>query len=765
MKRLYLPFLLLLCLTGLIRAADAPLTPRDLEGKTLEQLYLMRNEIYARHGRPFKTNELDSYFQAQSWYQRDLSYGDSRLTETDEANIKTIKAREDELLKLNYLQSNGEKRINTDNLINARLFPKLTADETALLGENGFVVLPAAHDQFFYLYESNLYQGIASFVTTDAMLQMYHIFFDMTLRDLESAQLYPAVLSLTKKLLAGARETYQAAKEAKVKEAARRNLAYFFVANCLLTGEEKGVDAAVAQAVHAELQRCLDHAERASSLIFDPKSDPKSPHFMEYTMFVPRGHYTRSTVLKRYFLGMSWYGLNYFLTGNETDLVQSLLIVRQLYAGKSGDQAIDLWLRIYEPTAFYVGTADKLGPEEVKSAMDQVYGAGTATDMLAASAKLAKARSLLKEIAAKKTKIQTQMAGVPAGPQFRLMGQRYVPDTEIMQKLTKWPERPFPKGLDVMAALGSAESRSILLGDYQEAKKWPAYQQKLDALEKQFAELKPADWRQNLYYHWFWTLQGLLEPAKSGSAPFFAANKAWERKRLQTALGSWTELRHDTILYGESSAAEGEGDDWVPDPAKGYAEPNAAVYDCLAGAVTLTKDGLKARSFLTGAMGEKFDRFRDLLVFLANVSRKETAGSPLTLEEYARISEIGSALEWLTISVAYGREDNIFTTNDADRRIALIADVHTSNGSVLEEAVGSVFEIYVAVEIEGYLKLTRGGVFSYYEFIHPASDRLTDEKWQEMLAGGKIPAQPGWTRSFTSPTPARKMPETYAPGY
>ena len=64
--------------------------------------------------------------------------------------------------------------------------------------------------------------------------------------------------------------------------------------------------------------------------------------------------------------------------------------------------------------------------------------------------------------------------------------------------------------------------------------------------------------------------------------------------------------------------------------------------------------------------------------------------------------------------------------------------------------MGNANEIYVVVPIEGKLYLTRGGVFSYYEFVHPASDRLTDEKWQQMLKSASVPPSPVWTKSFTA---------------
>jgi hypothetical protein len=56
--------------------------------------------------------------------------------------------------------------------------------------------------------------------------------------------------------------------------------------------------------------------------------------------------------------------------------------------------------------------------------------------------------------------------------------------------------------------------------------------------------------------------------------------------------------------------------------------------------------------------------------------------------------------------------------------------------------------IYVAVPIGDEVVLTRGGTFSYYEFVQPMSDRLTDESWQEMLEEGNAPPMPSWVGSF-----------------
>ena len=63
----------------------------DLSGMFTEDLRFLRNEIYARHGRIFKTKDLNDYFTQQTWYKPDPNYADSVLTATEYANLTTIK--------------------------------------------------------------------------------------------------------------------------------------------------------------------------------------------------------------------------------------------------------------------------------------------------------------------------------------------------------------------------------------------------------------------------------------------------------------------------------------------------------------------------------------------------------------------------------------------------------------------------------------------------------------------------------------------------
>jgi hypothetical protein len=233
-------------------------------------------------------------------------------------------------------------------------------------------------------------------------------------------------------------------------------------------------------------------------------------------------------------------------------------------------------------------------------------------------------------------------------------------------------------------------------------------------------------------------------------------NQAWEDKSLNTSLASWAELRHDTILYGKQSGAE-MGDGSEPAPYKGYVEPNVRFWSKMLDLTRRSREGLVSRKLMPEELEGKFESFEETLTNLKQISEKELRNEKLTEDEYDSIRSIGGTIEYLTLSVMTGQPDTWELVNESDRDMACIADVHTGGNKVLEEGVGHANEILVIVPVEGKLVLTRGAVFSYYEFTYPSSDRLTDEKWQTMVNAGRVPAQPLWTSSFLL-TNAKRVP-------
>ena len=72
-------------------------TEAMLRGLSLHELRLLRNEIYARRGRIFKTLWIQQYFGGQMWYDPKEDFKDEDITGTDKTNIETIVALETKL--------------------------------------------------------------------------------------------------------------------------------------------------------------------------------------------------------------------------------------------------------------------------------------------------------------------------------------------------------------------------------------------------------------------------------------------------------------------------------------------------------------------------------------------------------------------------------------------------------------------------------------------------------------------------------------------
>jgi hypothetical protein len=245
----------------------------------------------------------------------------------------------------------------------------------------------------------------------------------------------------------------------------------------------------------------------------------------------------------------------------------------------------------------------------------------------------------------------------------------------------------------------------------------------------------------------------LISP-KDQRFPAFMQTSAWARKELNTALGSWTELKHDTILYAKQVMAEmGGGDD--SEPPKGYVEPNPEAFSRLLALDQMTEQGLQQRGILSDVTKGNLENLAGLLTFLKSSSETELAGGQLSTDDYNRIRYIGGEMEALTLAAS----DREGTTQDyrdlSDQKAALIADVATGpskNGGLdaLEEAIGQPSLIYVALPDQPY-RVAIGAVYSYYEFTVDTSQRMTDEQWQAQIASGASPASPEWTQAITAP--------------
>ncbi|MBN1871185.1 MAG: DUF3160 domain-containing protein [Candidatus Omnitrophica bacterium] len=700
---------------------------------------------------------------------------------------------------------------------------KLELDEAEdLITANGFAVIPYLHneDDIVEVYENLHEREIPIFITSDSLLHLYHIQFDETLKRIEEVEFYYDIVAMTQSLLEKSKEQYELF-DGDLKEAAKRNVAFFSVAlkalcwniddtiedttglNPLFDGEKIDKINQLKKLVPVNFDEAIpeyvrDVVEEEISLMEAHQGFKESPIFIykeDYSQYVPRGHYTRSEVLKRYFKGMMWYGRMAFLLKGSGDwgrysfyealisledaniqTMEAALIVRNVREGYAEERLLsEIWNRIYSVTAYYVGFSDDLTLYEYNDEMNEVFGANGAFDisLIGDIDKLFELRERLSLLRAPEIYGGTGDIKVYPGPGgitpeqldealektkgLRLMGQRYIPDSYMMQQLvfpvvkdllgepaftTEWTElgymRCFPRGLDIMTVLGSERAREIIaeVGD----DKYIGYEESLEKLIETFGEFTDADWNKNLYWSWLYSLKALLKESGEGNQTFMQT-EAWQDKQLNACLASWAELRHDTILYAKQSYTMEAGSIPVQPPrVVGYVEPVPEFYARLITLTNMTMNGLDAMEVLDDTSRNRMTSLVGILERLLELSEKELANEELTDDDYDFIEDFATHLQSVVLNVF---EDGTTTV--------LVADVHTDSNSnqVLEEGVGYIKILTACYRVpDGRILIGAGPTLSYYEFKQPMSNRLTDEAWKEILDSDNAPKPLEWNRSF-----------------
>jgi len=175
-------------------------------------------------------------------------------------------------------------------------------------------------------------------------------------------------------------------------------------------------------------------------------------------------------------------------------------------------------------------------------------------------------------------------------------------------------------------------------------------------------------------------------------------------------------------------------------PVVGYVEPVPEFYARLLALTRMTHDGLVELDAIDHASKWRLEKLAEVLERLLDISVRELEGKELGQDDYDFIKHFGDSMDAVVGDV-----------EDRTKRVTIVADVHTDGNAkqVLEEGVGYVYLAVVAYKVpDGRILVGAGPVFSYHEFRHPMSDRLTDEKWRELL-GTDPPDLPVWSTVHT----------------
>ncbi len=638
-----------------------------------------------------------------------------------------------------------EIEADLSNVVNANDFG-FSEREESLLVANGFVVVPQEGMLEAYdLYNENRDNDVPSFVSADALLHTYHTLFDHLLKQAELLHFVQTLAALNDTLLEAAQQTYQEASQTALASAARRLIGFHGVVACLLDSTQ-APPAEVALLVNRELSYIRACSGVVSSPLFGVAYEE------DYTQYQVRGHYTTNDTLGPYFQSMMWYGRMTFALdalfpdqGLVRDHTRSALLLARDMAKHPDTQP--LWHAIYWPTVFFVGRADDLTHDLYAALAEQVYGAPLHEVSLA---DLADSTLLEQFIAEARATFPMPEISNASWQGLRFMGQRFIPDSYVFEQLV-FPHvwRTMPRGLDIMAALGSDRAMWLLDTVYGEFVD-PAYVSQLYQMRAYMESVSDSTWAGNLYYNWLYCLMPLLFEKGEGWPPF-SFTTAWADREISSSLSSWTQLRHDTILYAKQSYTSG-----APPPGAlihGYVEPNPYAWSRLASLAQFTHAGLNDLGLLRPPDAQRLTRLGQLCVRLLDISVRELQAEPLSPSQDSLIVAVGNELQVL----ATVQDDDLgidVPDWDDTTSTALVADVHTdlTTYSCLEEGVGYPWNIYVVVRRSGLLFVTRGVFLPYYEFTLPFAQRLTDEEWRAMLRSQSPPLPPVWSGNFRDAT-------------
>lgn len=657
----------------------------------------------------------------------------------------------------------------------------LMDEQKKQLEEDGFYVYDTGMSEFFEIYEDNRYVQKANFITVDSLMHSYHLYYAHLLREIEKNKLFDLTDELTDRMLLLSAELKEEMEECEEDteytkmclDAADRNIVFFAVAKALLHPEwDPGKDGGLSGDALRIAQEELELVNSANGIAFSPLS--AVPQEMEdYTQYKVRGYYELDEKLGRYFRAMMWYGRRNFRQSERAMDMSALLMTLAM-----DDKAYGQWGVIYAVTSFFAGAADDNGVCEYQPLIEDAFGKGVneLDGYLVISdqegfERFHELTEKLEPPAINSVPMmddggETDKKAVNAG--FRFMGQRFSLDAAIFQKLiysevlanADGDKRTLPDPLDVPAALGSEEALEILTED-KDAYSYPKYEENMKELRKTIEDAPDESWTVSLYAGWLNTLRPLLDE-KGEEYPEFMKSEKWARKDLECFLGSYTELKHDTILYSKQVIAEMGGDDIEDKDDRGYVEPEPEVYARFVQLADATTEGLDSFGLLDGTARTDLQRLSNIASTLEAISDKELADMLPTDEEFEFIRSYGGEIEhfWQEAFREDAGKDE-FTAREFPA--ALVVDVATDpNGAILELANGNVSQITVCVKVDGKMKIATGSVYNYYQFSAPLDGRMTDSEWRVQLGidadeNGEyhweeaLPDKEDWTMDYRVP--------------
>lgn len=619
------------------------------------------------------------------------------------------------------------------------------------------------------------------FITSDFVSHAKHTVFDESLQKAEQNYFIPKLDTFIRGFLAALEKVNTSASNITAgEETLQKACDYFNVAKALI---------ALAPSEKKEEYREVEYIEKDKTAVLAPYSETvkkeialieaaagtmSSPLFSfadgssnkeDYTHYKVRGHYTKNPILGTYFKTMMWFGRTNFImsegsseglgeVATASELTQNMLPIALLITEvvNQDPNLLQHWKNIFDPLTALIGASDDLSFYDCLPLWKNLG----ITDFAAWSGDK-KNRDAFVKLAAEKLNppaisgsslFQTASAesnGERKPPMgFRLFGQRYTIDSFIFHK-TSAPRmlgvdgqgetigRDMVSVLDVLTALGSKRANLMLSPSYRTFEKLPFV---LDAFKNTIEKNGAAKTFGKTYYGSVLQEIASIVQFENGAGFYFTETPYWDLKQLNTGLGVYAELKHDSLLYAKQSAAELGGGPGCTTRTKevpklvDYVEPNVPYFESVILSLSFLHEIYEAYGLADENTLKYINDFITHCKKLLEIVKLEVQDKPVQEELLAEIKKTPS------IFASCMKLEQHYDMSDHAKNTAIAADVFTNaeTGQVLELATGIPCRIYVALnDGQGGKRIAVGYCFNGYEFTQPADNRLTDEQWQEKV--------------------------------
>lgn len=642
-----------------------------------------------------------------------------------------------------------------EQVANRAVAAGLTTRQRTLLSQNGFVVLHSQEAQFSALRQRvSLEYGQPYYLTTDAASHALRLALADLVPALERQELRRRMLAVTQATLDQVRTYLPLVSGTELESDARLSAAYLAVAVSLLD-PQAALDPDLAALVQPQVEQVLSAKGVETSRLFPAFQD-------DFRLYQPTGHYTTDSDLRAYFRAMTWLGRVRFSfqetqNGSQPSRLPLLVTLALRQASLGSTSAAQEWSGISETLDFLNGVSIGATPAQYASWMDRIYGPGITIFSLSDASRwqlfLDYARGL---------------PMVPSNPAFALLperasieqswsfiGERFNLDDAILQSLAASPVdiapnlRLQPGGLEVMAVLGSQTAQQAI--QLQGETTYRTNPAQISSFQDQVRQQTELQWSGTLHGAWLHALQAVLAEKSQIEPPLYPdymRTPAWAYKELNSALGSWVELRHDSALAPVQPASRAADVQPASPAAPAWVEPNPLAFYRLSQLAYLIAEGLKDRQ-MTGvfttspAPGELASLqvglldLADRLQRLGDIAAKELTGDSLTADDYALIQAPLGPLE-------------ASATPASEPALPVIIAFEPNRDRVVQAGVAALDRIYVLVPLDGKVYIAQGGVYSFYEFSLPLLSQLNDRTWRWMLLNDP-PDPPVWLQALYFP--------------